>query len=117
MNEWKYSGAIYLKDGVLLSNGFMRIVHGDRGDYVEIHSDQICLDILLIPDDQKWRINSSTAYYLEYRTKSPMGVMIPQGGNVKVYFQKREVDYANYKIGMYYVSPVYLSCFEVRCVR
>ena len=106
MNEWKYTGAVYLKDGMLLSNGFVRIVHGDRGDYVEIHSDQMCVDNLLIPDDQQWRVDSNVAYYIEYRTMSP--------GDVKVYLQKRPVEYAGYVVGMYYVSPTFLSCFEVR---
>jgi len=117
VNEWKYSGAIYLKDGMLLSNGFMRIVHGDRGDYVEIHPDQMCCDNLVIPPDQQWRVKNARAYYIEYRTKSSGGVMERHGGDIKVYFQKREVDYANYKSSMYYVSPMFLSCFEVRGKR
>jgi len=106
MNEWKYSGAVYLKDGILLSNGFVRIVHGDRGDYVEIHPDQICDNILYVPADQRWRAKHRLAYYLEYKTNTPSAA--------KVYLQKREVDYADYKVDMYYVSPVFLRCFEIR---
>jgi len=117
MNEWKYAGAIYLKDGMLLSNGFMRIVHGDRGDYVEIHPDQMCCDNLVIPPDQQWRVKNERAYYIEYRTKDSMGVLVRYGGGVKVYYQKRTVDYADYRGGMYYVSPVFLSCFGVRGKR
>ena len=109
MNEWKYTGAVYLKDGMLLSNGFVRIVHGDRGDYVEIHSDQMCIDVLHIPDDELWRVNSVMAYYVEYRTTG--------SGGFKVYLQKRPVEYAGYIVDMYYISPMFLVGFVIRRER
>lgn len=109
MNEYWYTGTIRLNFGRTLSNGFTRIVHGGRGDYVEIHPDQILRGVLYIPDDQQWRVHHPRAYYIEYRTEGT--------DNVKVYLQKREVTYADYKIGMYYVSPVHLSDFEVRGKR
>jgi len=117
MNEYKHTGAVFLKDGMLLSKGFVRIVHGDRGDYVEIHSDQVCLENLFIPPDQQWRVKNALVYYTEYRTKSSAGILQQCGGNVKVYFQVRTVDYADYRVGMYYVSPIFLSCFDIRGKR
>ena len=37
------------------------------------------------------------AIFLEWRTKDQI--------NVKVYDQKRTVDYADYKVGLFYISP------------
>jgi exo-beta-1,3-glucanase (GH17 family) len=37
------------------------------------------------------------AIFLEWRTKDQI--------NVKVYDQKRTVDYADYRVGLFYISP------------
>lgn len=37
-------------------------------------------------------------FFIEYRA-------CPDSDYIKVYFQKRVVDYADYKIGKYYISP------------
>jgi hypothetical protein len=83
-----------------LSTDFVRVVIGDRGPYIEIHPDQMCLECIYIPENQKWRVDSAKwkdkVYYLEYRTNIT-GAM--------VYLQKRCVKYADYKVNMYYVSP------------
>lgn len=84
-------------DNFFVATGYERIVIGGRGPYVEFNSTQINLDSFIISDEEYWRINSDLAYYVEYRTSSI--------SNVKVYFQKKLVDYADYKIGLYYISP------------
>ena len=90
---------IRTKSGVPIANGFTRVVRGGRGDYVEFTTAQIALDSLHIPEGTEWRQNSKVAYYAEYRTAD----------NVMVYFQRRIVAYADYKIGMWYVSPADLE--------
>lgn len=84
--------------------GYTRIVIGRRGPYIEFTQDMIIEDSLLMPDDQKYRLTDKRVYYLEFRTIDKC--------NVKVYYQLRTVEYADYKIGMLYISPFDLLADE-----
>ena len=86
---------IYTKCGTTIATGYTRVVTGERGSYVEFSPEQIIWSSLMIPEDEKGRIGSSWYYYLEYRTIDFC--------NVKVYHQKKLVNYADYKIGMLYI--------------
>ena len=87
---------IYTKTNVLLATDHVKIVQGKRGDYVEISESQINKKILKIPFGAYWRLKNEDVYYIEYITIDSSGTM--------VYYQKKTVKYADYKIGMYYVS-------------
>ena len=113
MNQYAYNGTIspsgnrliFTRCDLLVATDFMRVEHGGRGDYVEFSEEQICKFNLFVPSDQEWRFTSSNAYYEEYRTKCDM--------RAKVYHQKKTVFYANYHIGYWYISPVFLKDFVV----
>ncbi|MBU2652555.1 MAG: hypothetical protein KKA81_16645 [Bacteroidetes bacterium] len=84
--------------GETVCRGFTRVVIGDRGPYLEFSREQALLDRFSVPKNQQYRLTPAwkdKVYYVEYRT--PSGVMI--------YEQLRTVSYANYKVGMFYVSP------------
>jgi len=99
-----------LSDGTLLSNGFCRIVHGGRGDYVEFAPYQIDKMVLVIPEDELWRTKTSSgAMYTHYRCVDDL--------HTKVYYQRRLVSYADYRIGFYYVSPETLQDFVKTTVK
>lgn len=83
--------------GCPLAYSYNRIVIGGRGPYVEFLKDQIIWENFYIPNSELFRINSSSVYYNEYRSID--------GAYVKLYEQKQLVKYADYKIGMYYISP------------
>jgi hypothetical protein len=97
----------FTKSGECVALHHERTVFGDRGPYVEFKETQIDLLNMHIPQRQLYRINDpkwiDKVYYVEYRTNKD---------NVKVYFQKRLVSYADYKIGMYYISPDDLLTFD-----
>ena len=95
--------------GLHLATGYKRIVIGKRGPYVEFEDDNIIKQSYNIPHKETWRLDSSLAFYNEYRSNC--------GGYVKLYHQKRLVDYADYKIGMYYISPSDLYVNERCCVE
>lgn len=40
-----YSQNLYLSDGTLLATGFVRVVHGGRGDYIELIREQFALPL------------------------------------------------------------------------
>jgi len=89
---------LFTKTGFPVAKGYIRVVIGKRGPYIEFSDEQILKENLYIPMDQKWRFLPKYDYcfYYEWRTKED---------NVKVYQQKRIVDYADYKIGLWYISP------------
>jgi len=88
---------LYTPSKTLICNGYQRIVIGDRGPYIEFDSHHIIKDSMRIPESCKWRINHRGCYYIEYRTCDDSYVM--------VYYQKKLVDYANYRPAFYYISP------------
>ena len=85
------------KSGKDVAIGYERIVIGARGPYIEFSENQIIRENISAPETEVWRIQSDIAFYVEYRTADVC--------SVKIYFQKKVVDYADYKIGFYYISP------------
>jgi hypothetical protein len=85
----------------IVAQGYERVVLGDRGPYVEFSDDHIILKSLHIPPDQIWRLRGDRCFYIEYRTGDE--------ANVKVYQQKFAVTYADYQVGMWYISPFDLT--------
>jgi hypothetical protein len=51
----------------------------------------------LDPQYSELRFNDPHVYYAEYRSHDK--------SDVKVYWQKKTVDYADYRVGRYYISP------------
>jgi len=98
---------LYSKSGFIISDGYDRIVIGKRGPYIEFQNNQLYWSQIYVPDDQLWRLDNSSVYYIEYRTISD---------NIKIYFQQRIVDYADYKIGKYYISPFELYLNNGTCI-
>lgn len=100
MNKYKFKGEKPLqtkKTGLVIARDFTRIVHGGRGAYVEIADKDINKAAMTL-------IKARHTYYDEYRAGDEL---------VKFYLQRRTVKYADYKVGMWYVSPVDLQGFEV----
>ena len=87
---------VFTLSGLKIANDFVRIVRSDAGDYVEMLPKDVIMENIKVPIKQKWRINRVGVYYVEYRTIDSSDVMI--------YQQKRRVNYADYKIGFFYVS-------------
>lgn len=85
------------KSGTHIATGYIRIVIGKRGPYIEFSDGNINKNNIYIPEYAFYRVHNNSVYYLEYRTLDE--------SYVKVYFQKKLVDYADYKVGFYYVSP------------
>ena len=95
---------LYFKDGVLFATGYERVVHGGRGDYVELTKEQIAVTLhakftQTLPD----RTGNESFYYYW---------LLPIGREEKVYWQCKTVNYADYKIGFYYISPKLLLSFK-----
>jgi len=83
---------LYSLSGENIANGYLRVVIGGRGPYVEFSQEQIIKSVL-VP------VFTGHFYYKEFKTKLD---------GVKVYFQIYKVDYADYIPGRYYISPFLL---------
>lgn len=95
---------LYFLDNTLFANDFERVVHGNRGDYIELSKKQIEVNLISkfgqpLPNN----IPNELFYYYW---------LIPEGRDEKIYWQVNTVDYADYKSGYYYISPKLLKPFN-----
>lgn len=100
-----YNQNLYLLDGTLLATGFIRVVHGGRGDYIELIRKQFILPLISKFNNIDWETSISNDFY--YYWLYPVG-----HPNVKIYKQCKTVKYADYKIGYFYISPNLLLNFK-----
>jgi len=90
------------KAGLRVAEGYIRVVLGDRGPYIEFEDAMMTTSPdIFIPYDKKYRIKNALCYYIEYRTNDD--------AYVKIYRQKKLVGYADYQIGFWYISPFDLT--------
>jgi hypothetical protein len=89
---------IYSPKDTLISVGYSQIIVGDYGAYLEISSDQIIRENIKVKVGQEFRFNSK--YKVKYYWYEPI-----DGSGVKIYLQKRKVNYADYRRGYYYIDP------------
>ena len=86
--------------GLQVATGYTRVVIGGRGPYIEFLPGHHIWENLQIPDEEKYRLEhpwKEEVFYVEWRTKDQ--------SNVRVYEQSKTVDYADYKGGLFYISP------------
>lgn len=91
---------LFSKTGVLIATRYNRIVIGGRGPYIEFKQKHLIMSEFKIPQSEIWRQDSDNAYYIEHRSIHD---------NIKLYEQLKLVNYADYKIGFYYISPFELN--------
>lgn len=91
----------YTLSGTLFANGYRRIVIGDYGAFVEFSTEQILSDRLTVKPGQEYRIEDKNFIgRVKYHW-----LTISDHSGIKIYFQQKQVAYADYQVGMYYVSP------------
>lgn len=92
---------LYSAYGTPISSGYKRIVIGDYGAFIEIEKAQMELQNIQCEVRQEYRINdekySKNIKYFWMTAKD--------NSHCKIYLQQKEVSYADYKVGMYYISP------------
>lgn len=88
--------SLHTKMGETIALGYDRVVFGKRGPYVEFDKYQIQEKKLYIPTNQLYRLSDPKVFYVEFRSLDQ--------SNTMVYYQLRNVAYADYKIGYFYVS-------------
>lgn len=92
---------LFTLDGTHIATGYTRIVIGDYGAFVECSPEQMQLDNVHCKPGQEYRIiderySKNTKYHW---------LTAKDNSDCKIYFQQKEVSYADYLPGMYYISP------------
>lgn len=82
------------RTGLVLARGYLRVEFGGRGPYIEFRPSQIVRDSIK-------HVEAKWLQYSEFRSTD--------ASNVKLYYQKQTVNYANYVPGMWYISPFDLT--------
>lgn len=90
---------LYTLNGSLICNGYDRIVIGDYGAYIEFSSEQANKDLFTVAAGQEYRIDNSRYANVKYAW-----LTINDGSQIKIYYQKNTVSYADYKPQYYYIS-------------
>lgn len=89
------------RTGTVVCNGYSRIVVGDYGAFIEFDEEQANFDEYVIAPGQEYRVNNPRySKNVKY-----IWMTIADGSNIKIYKQKRKVAYADYRSGMFYISP------------
>ena len=89
---------LYSLNGSLICNGYDRIVIGDYGAYIEFSSEQANKDLFIIAPGQEYRLEP------RYSNVKYIWLTIDDGSQIKIYYQKNTVSYADYKPRYYYIS-------------
>ena len=90
---------LYTLSGSPICSGYDRIVIGDYGAFIEF-SQSVFSDSFIIKPGQEYRVNDERySKNVKY-----IWMTIDDGSQIKIYFQKRKVTYADYRPGKYYVS-------------
>lgn len=86
--------------GLVVATDYTRIVIGGRGPYIEFDPSHMIRSAWFVPPAQKYRLRDdwkNRVFYYECRSKDE--------SYVKLYVQRKTVSYADYRIGMLYISP------------
>lgn len=92
-------GALTTLNGTVICDSYRRIVVGDYGAFIELDAQYNNSSFVVAPG-QEYRINDERySKNVKY-----IWLTINDGSNIKIYYQKKGVTYADYLPGMYYVS-------------
>lgn len=95
---------LYFLDGVLFAEDYIRVVHGGRGDYVELKKENIKVELISKFNYKLPSTISDEPFYYYW--------LVPINRIEKIYWQIKTVKYADYKSGLYYISPELLMTFK-----
>lgn len=93
---------LYLNDGSLFALQYNRVVHGQRGDYIELEKEHIIPELI-----SKFKNDLTQPEDFYYFWLHPI-----DKPEYKIYLQLKTVKYADYKIGKYYISPMFIKDFK-----
>lgn len=95
---------LYSLSNALIANGYERIVIGDYGAFIEFTEEQANKETFIIAPKQGYRVTDH-----RYKDLVKFIWLTTEEQDIKIYYQKKSVIYADYKVGYYYVSILELK--------
>lgn len=99
LNTCESNKKIYSKSGLLISNGYKRIVIGDYGAFIEFDKSQAVVSNIIVKPGQEYRQQPFFVKTVKY-----FWLTDKNNSDIKIYYQLRTVNYADYKPSNFYVS-------------
>jgi hypothetical protein len=90
---------LYDLKGNKISNGYNRIVIGDYGAFIEIDVDHMLTNNLKVAPGQEYRFTE------QYKNVKYHWYCLKNNEDIKIYYQRHTVNYADYKVDMFYIAP------------
>lgn len=99
---------LFSSEGLKICDKYNRIVIGDYGAYVEVLPEDIIHENIKVKKGQEYRdFDERYSKHTKYSW-----LTTKDNSDVKIYFQKKTVDYADYVPGRYYFSPYECVVFK-----
>lgn len=95
---------LFSSSGLKLCEGYNRVVIGDYGAFVEVAPSNIVTENIQVQEGQEFRDFNPRYNHTVFSWLTPKG-----DSGIKISFQKRKVEYGDFKPGFYYISPY--DCF------
>jgi hypothetical protein len=92
------SKEFYCKD-LLIATGYTRLVKGGRGNYIEFDPISIIKENIQVAKGHEYRLTDKWKKIVYFAWYNPLN------SDIKIYYQYKTVDYADYLIGYYYIAP------------
>ncbi len=96
---------LYTHSGTLVAYGYKRIVIGDYGAFIEMTREQMVRESICAKKGEEYRYKDpkfrTSVKYFWYTSKDQ--------SDIKIYHQQQQVNYADYKVGRFYISPLHVS--------
>ena len=89
-----------------IASGYQRIVIGDYGAYLEIPPRMMNIENIMVKPGEEYRF-TERYHNVKYYWLCPI-----TNENVKIYWQKNTVKYADYLPQMFYISPYEVNIHE-----
>lgn len=89
---------LYTLNGTKICSSYERIVIGDYGAFIEIKPSNF-ITKPIVKKGQEFRINNPKFPHIKY-----WWYTIDDGSNIKIYYQRKTVKYADYKENLCYIS-------------
>lgn len=93
---YKDTGKVYYNSIPILKS-FERVVCGAHGPYIEFKEKDLLIE-LEVTKGQEWRVDDEYSH-IKYNWLNPINLP-----DIKIYYQKNKVSYADYRPGYYYID-------------
>lgn len=90
--------SLFTRSNTKIANKYQRILFTNKGNFVEFNNSDIIYKSFYIKRNQLFRMSDPRVYYVQFNSNDD--------SDIKMYYQLRNVRYADFNIGYFYISVV-----------